>query len=52
MNPLKVSLSLLVLILMIYPLYKIKSALGIDLIANYHAPDTLIYAEKALKKLK
>ncbi len=52
MNSLKVTLTLLVLVVMIYPLYKIKSALGINLVENYHAPDTLIYAKKALKKLK
>ncbi|WP_198648814.1 hypothetical protein [Cyanothece sp. BG0011] len=52
MNPLKVTLSLLVLLIMVYPLYKIKSALGINLVANYHAPDTIIYAKKILKKLQ
>jgi hypothetical protein len=30
---------LILVILMAYPAYKLKSALGIDIIHGYHAPD-------------
>ena len=32
----------------IYPIYQIKSALGIDILPNHHAPDTLKSAKKAI----
>ncbi len=52
MNRLKVIIGLFMLLSAVYPLYKIKSALGINLVANYHASDPLIYAKKAIDKLK
>lgn len=52
MNRLKFILAIFIILSSVYPVYQIKSALGINIIPNYHAPDTLKYAKKAIDKIK
>lgn len=40
---------LILAILMIYPVYKLKSALGIDIIHGYHTPDLIKVALHPLR---
>ncbi|MEA5533323.1 hypothetical protein [Crocosphaera sp. XPORK-15E] len=55
MNRFKFIIAIFLLLVAVYPAYKIKSALGIDLIANHHAPDAFkyanVYTKKAITKL-
>jgi hypothetical protein len=41
-------LGLSIVILMAYPLYELKSALGIDIIQGYHTPDLIKLSFRAI----